>query len=421
MKCTLTRVTLAASLAIIFASGAQGTSTDEHSQIKTALSQAKVSLAQAIEIARKEVKKGHLVEAELEMSDGRPTYEVEFLSGQAVKEVEIDGVSGKVLETETESIDEKHKDRVAAFEKALGQTKLTLTQAVEIAQKKVPGGKAYEAEFELEDGKLACEVELLAGGKFMEVEIDATTGKVLEVEEEGDDEHQAGAAWNFDKDSADKVPAAWSIRQTRPTQSMATWRVVADPSAPSKPNVMALTKTDNYNGTFNLAIAEKTSFKDLDLTVRVKAVSGEEDQGGGPIWRCKDENNYYICRFNPLEANYRVYRVKDGRRKQLESIKIKSLADKWYDVRVTMVGDSITCYLDGKKLLEARDGTFADAGMIGLWTKADAVTSFDDLVARTQGGEKSKAAGKHDHDHDDDDDDDDDHDHGHDHDHDHDM
>ena len=194
------------------------------------------------------------------------------------------------------------------------------------------------------------------------------------------DQVQQSRVWHFDGAAAGKVPSGWRITETKPTKALATWRVTQDESAPSGKNVLALTHSENYNGNYNLAIAEKTSFKDIDLTVKVQGDRGEIDQGGGPIWRCRDENNYYICRFNPLEGNYRVYFVKDGRRKQLESAKIETEAGKWYTVRVTMDGDRITCYLDGKKLLEVQDDTFNDAGMVGLWTKADAVTRFDDLA-----------------------------------------
>lgn len=194
------------------------------------------------------------------------------------------------------------------------------------------------------------------------------------------DQVQPSRAWHFDADTTGKVPSGWRITETKPTKALATWKVIRDESASSPKNVFALTHSENYNGNYNLAIAEKTSFKDIDLSVKVQGDSGEIDQGGGPIWRCRDENNYYICRFNPLEGNYRVYFVKDGRRKQLESAKIETKAGKWYTVRVTMIGDRITCYLDGKKLLEVQDETFAGAGMVGLWTKADAVTRFDDLT-----------------------------------------
>ena len=192
--------------------------------------------------------------------------------------------------------------------------------------------------------------------------------------------------WHFDQCRCGTVPSGWSTRETNPTESPAAWKVIEDSTAPSGQNVMALTKSTNYDHTYNLAIAENGSFRDLDLAVRVKAVSGVEDQGGGPIWRCRDENNYYISRFNPLESNFRVYVVRDGKRRQLDSVKVDSQVDRWYTVRVTMVGEEITCYLDSRKMLKATDGTFVETGMVGLWTKADAVTSFDDLTVRSLDG-----------------------------------
>jgi len=190
----------------------------------------------------------------------------------------------------------------------------------------------------------------------------------------------AGFARDFDQDPPGRVPAGWRIAQTNPTEAMASWSVKHDVTAPSGDHVFALTASKNYNGTYNLAIAEDSIFGNINLTVKVMAVDGEEDQGGGPIWRCRDQNNYYICRFNPLEGNYRVYVVKDGRRKQLATAYAATTAGKWYTVRVKMKDDLITCYLDGEKLLETRDDTFEGPGMVGLWTKADAVTSFDDLA-----------------------------------------
>ena len=188
--------------------------------------------------------------------------------------------------------------------------------------------------------------------------------------------------FKFDGIKTGTTPDGWSFRETGHPTATAIWRVIADATAPSKSNVLALTKTENIGSTFNLAVADNTSFKDLDLSVKVKAITGDEDQGGGPIWRCKDEDNYYISRFNPLEGNYRVYKVVNGRRKQLKTVKVETEAGRWYAVRVTMVGDRITCYLDGKKLMETTDDTFKEIGMIGLWTKADAVTSFDNLSVR---------------------------------------
>jgi hypothetical protein len=188
------------------------------------------------------------------------------------------------------------------------------------------------------------------------------------------------AGWNFDKDAVGQPPAGFVVKENNPTKEMAVWKILADPNAPSTPNVLAV-QTQNANATYNLLLAEKSSFKDLDIKVKVRGNTGSDDQGGGVIWRAKDENNYYICRMNPLETNFRVYKIVDGKRKQLQSAEgIQTASGKWHEVRAVMAGDHIQCYLDGKKLLDVRDDEFKNAGMVGLWTKADASSSFDDLV-----------------------------------------
>ena len=115
------------------------------------------------------------------------------------------------------------------------------------------------------------------------------------------------------------------------------------------------------------------------MTVQVLATSGEEDQGGGLVWRAIDANNYYITRWNPLEDNFRVYFVKDGRRKQLASAAATGDISRWHSVRVVVQGSHMDCYLDDDKLLSVDDQTFPGPGAVGLWTKADAATLFDDL------------------------------------------
>ncbi len=187
-------------------------------------------------------------------------------------------------------------------------------------------------------------------------------------------------SWSFERDRLGSVSEGWRVAETNGAGSPATWKIVADSASVERNQFFALTATSNEGSTFNLALANGSTFANPDFTLRVRAEKGEEDQGGGPVWRCADENNYYVCRFNPLEGNFRVYVVKDGRRKQLASAKVRAEVGRWYAVRATMTGDRIICYLDGKKLLEVSDSTFKSPGMIGLWTKADAVTHFDDIT-----------------------------------------
>ncbi len=186
--------------------------------------------------------------------------------------------------------------------------------------------------------------------------------------------------WEFALTPTGNMPSDWVMFQTNPTDAWAAIKVVQDPTAPSPPAVLSVAESTCYGNTFNMAFDGRSFYRDIDLSVMVKAVGGEEDQGGGPMWRCRDQNNYYMCRFNPLENNFRVYFVKDSQRRQLASANMELQADRWYEVRVTMQGSHIVCYLDGEELLNVHDETFANRGFVGVWTKADAVTSFDDLM-----------------------------------------
>jgi hypothetical protein len=178
-------------------------------------------------------------------------------------------------------------------------------------------------------------------------------------------------SWNFDKERVSAIPQTF-------TSEVGDWKVVADSDAPSKPNVLAqLAKSSGP--AFNITLIQDTNRKDVDIAVSMKAVAGSTDQGGGVVWRAKDAKNYYIARYNPLEDNYRVYKVDNGRRVELQSANIRR-SPGWHMLRVTMVGDHIECHYDGKKYLDLKDSTFPAAGKIGLWTKADAQTQFDNLT-----------------------------------------
>ena len=184
--------------------------------------------------------------------------------------------------------------------------------------------------------------------------------------------------YNFDSDPVGQVPAKFHSARTG-HGSESKWAVMADPTAPSKPNVVAQTSSDTTDYRFPLLIADEASFKDLDISVKFKAISGRVDQAGGLVFRLKDPNNYYIVRANALEDNYRLYHVVDGRRRQFAGANFKVTSGAWHELRVVAIGTKFTCYYDGEKKIEASDDTFKDAGKVGLWTKADSVTSFDDL------------------------------------------
>ena len=195
----------------------------------------------------------------------------------------------------------------------------------------------------------------------------------------------------FDDATVGKVPTGWQAEGTNQRGPVAIWAVKADANAPSAPNIMAL--VDAKKGrrpTFNLLWTDNIQFTDGTIELKVKAGKGEIDQGGGPVWRVQDKDNYYIARWNPLEDNFRVYYVKDSIRMQLDSAEIKADPAKWHTIRVEHKGDTIVGYLDGQALLKVTDSTFPEGGGVGLWTKADAVTSFDDFSVVASTGEKVK-------------------------------
>ncbi len=103
-----------------------------------------------------------------------------------------------------------------------------------------------------------------------------------------------------------------------------------------------------------------------------------------PALRYRDASNFYLARMNPLEDNYRVYKVVDGNRIQLGTADVKVAAGQWHTLRVVQAADHIQCYLDAKLYLDVKDDTFKEAGKIGPWTKADEQTYFAGLQAKAK-------------------------------------
>jgi hypothetical protein len=186
---------------------------------------------------------------------------------------------------------------------------------------------------------------------------------------------------SFDDVKAGELPKGWKIDATNPKGALAEWKVVADDKAPSKPNVLSITKmTDLSGGHFNLCWTPDVKFQNGTVEVKMRANTGDADQGGGPIWRVKDAKNYCVARYNPLETNYRLYYVKDGKRVQFATVeKLEVKTGEWCTMKVVVSGDKVEGWLNGKKVVEGTDANITEAGGVGLWSKADAASSFDDF------------------------------------------
>jgi len=190
----------------------------------------------------------------------------------------------------------------------------------------------------------------------------------------------------FDETNPGELPKGWETGITG--KGKARWEVVSDDTAPSRPNVLK----QSGEATFAWAAKTDEKIKDGFVEVKFKPVNGKEDQAGGIVFRFKDANNYYIVRANALEDNVVLYKTVDGKRSSLQvkgrtfgyGVDTKVPSRKWSKLRVEFRANVFTVFFNGKALFEVEDETFKDAGAVGLWTKADSVTLFDDFTFGTK-------------------------------------
>jgi hypothetical protein len=192
----------------------------------------------------------------------------------------------------------------------------------------------------------------------------------------------------FDGEKPGEAPKGMSCALTGQGRP-GVWKVLADPTAPSAPNVLAQTDADGTGYRFPVCVVDASLAVDLDLAVRFKPVSGAVDQAAGLVFRYRDENNYYVVRANALENNVVLYKVENGKRSDLDpkgsgpfayGKKARVPSGAWSTLRVVARGTSVETYLNGEKLFDVEDATFAGPGRVGVWTKADSITYFDDLT-----------------------------------------
>lgn len=157
------------------------------------------------------------------------------------------------------------------------------------------------------------------------------------------------------------------------------WVVLEDASAPAGPKVLAETSRDRTDTRFPLAVLNGVSAQDAVLSVRFRAIDGRVDQAAGLMLRYRDARNYYVARANALENNVRLYRVVDGRRIQFAGMDVPVPRDRWQTLGLRVEGERFEVMLDGRGLFSATDRAFTTAGQVGVWTKADSLTHFDEL------------------------------------------
>jgi hypothetical protein len=183
---------------------------------------------------------------------------------------------------------------------------------------------------------------------------------------------------DFDADAVGLPPPGWSIGVTGRGHS--NWTVAGDPSAPTPPNALR----QSGRGDFPWIVLDGTDLEDGYVEVKFKPLAGREDQAGGLVWRFKNGDEYYVARANALEDNVSLYYVHQGRRNTLKYVDARDFggtvqANRWHTLRVAFRGTRITVSLDGRTAIETDDRHIAGPGRVGLWTKADSITVFDDF------------------------------------------
>ena len=186
----------------------------------------------------------------------------------------------------------------------------------------------------------------------------------------------------FETDAVGATPKGWTA--TRTGRGDPKWTIEQDSTAPSKLKILK----QSGRATYPLLVKDGTNIKDGFIEVKFKAVAGSEDRAGGLVWRAKDANNYYVVRANALEDNVVLYKTVNGTRSALDivgrkggyGVNISVPANQWLSLRVEFSGSRFRVLYNGKQLFEVEDSTFSDAGKVGLWTKADSVTLFDEII-----------------------------------------
>jgi hypothetical protein len=186
----------------------------------------------------------------------------------------------------------------------------------------------------------------------------------------------------FEADAVGATPKGWTA--TRTGRGDPKWTIEQDQTAPSKLKILK----QSGRATYPLLLKDDTDIKDGFIEVKFKAVAGSEDRAAGLVWRAGDANNYYVVRANALEDNVVLYKTVNGARSALDivgrkggyGVDVPVPANQWLDLRVDFSGSRFRVLYHGKQLFEVEDSTFSGAGKVGLWTKADSVTLFDEII-----------------------------------------
>lgn len=203
---------------------------------------------------------------------------------------------------------------------------------------------------------------------------------ILVVAVSGSESSLADSAqmWTFDNDPADTLPSEFQLGTLFDGRPAGNWKVLDTDRAKSPPHVLGQLMGKGAEHAYKTLFIAGTKASDLAFQISLLPIDGKADMGGGLIWRATDDRNYYLTRANPLEQNIRIYRVVKGVRQMLNNFDLMIDVRQWHTLRIVAKGCQVQVYFDDQQVFDLCDKTFS-SGQVGLWTKSDAVTYFDDL------------------------------------------
>jgi len=202
--------------------------------------------------------------------------------------------------------------------------------------------------------------------------------------ETGSGQQSDQKTFTFDHAEPGTAPAGWISDVTGSKQGTPPrWEVKKVEGR----HVLAQLQSGGAGGDFPVCLKRESSFKDGAVRVDLKPISGETDQAGGVVFRAQDKDNFYVARANALEDNVSIYCTRNGKRRTIkywENIEVK--LGQWHTLEVQAKGFHFKVFLNKQLVGEIEDPehVFAEAGMVGVWTKADSVTYFRDVAIATR-------------------------------------
>lgn len=210
------------------------------------------------------------------------------------------------------------------------------------------------------------------------------------MDEPAPDIHSDARILTFDNESIGELPVSFTPALTGGGGAV-HWEIESQQVNGAENKLVTQLSKDKTNARYPLLVHQDFIATDVDVALDFKTLSGKVDASGGIVFRYLDSKNYYVVRANSLEGNVVAYKTINGKRTNIGvrgksrayGVNVPVMHQRWQTLRVIAKGAIFGIYLDDKKIFEVENDALTQPGNVGMWTKADAVTQFDNLTFRS--------------------------------------